>query len=264
MGGIVTDLWRCRELTWALFQRDLKSQFRQSLLGYVWLVVPPIVTAAGWYAMNRSGLMQLSTGSSPPAQFIVVGTTLWSAFAASLTIPMDSFSAGQPVFTKLNVPIEAFILAGLGRAAFNLLISSATLFLLLLLIGVRPGPTVLLFPAAACGVLAMGFTAGLVFVPLNALYADVRQVVSAFTGLLMFTVPVIFQVPEEGSGVIAAVIRHNPLTPAFALSRETLLTGQLDWLVPAACWLLVCIPVNVVTLVVLRVSRPHLVARMGM
>ncbi len=264
LAEIFRDLWRTRELTWILFCRDMKAQFRQSILGYAWLVAPPLVSAAAWYLLNRSGLMKIDTGDQPVAQFVVVGTTLWSAFSAVLITPMDAIENGKPVFTKLNVPIEAFILAATGSVVFNLVISSTVLVALLLAIGVDARITFLLFPFAASSVLAMGFTLGMLLAPLSALYADVRRAVSAFLGLAMFTVPVIFQVPEDDSGMIAGVIGNNPLTPAIALSRDALLTGNLDWLSRTIVWLGVCCVLTLASVFVLRIAKPHIITRMGM
>jgi lipopolysaccharide transport system permease protein len=264
LADIFRDLWRTRELMWILFCRDLKAQFRQSALGYTWLVVPPLVSAAAWFILNRAGLMKIETGGQHVAQFVVVGTTIWAAFSATLTTPMDAIEGSKTVFTKLDVPIETFILSAAGRAAFNLLISSAVLLILLFCLGVSVRPSFLLFPFAAFAALAMAFTIGILLAPLSTLYTDVRRAVAAFLGLLMFTVPVIFAVPDAGSGIVASIMRNNPLTPAIALSRDTLLTGSLEWLWPTVAWLVVCAPLVLVALIVLRVAKPHIITRMGM
>jgi len=261
--SIFGELWRTRELIWTLFCRDLKEQFRQSVLGYIWLIVPPLVTATAWYLLNRSGVMKIETGEQPVAQFVLVGTTLWSGFSAVITTPMDAIESGKAVFTKLDVPVEAFILAAVGRAGFNLLISSIVLVSVLLGLGVDTKLTFLLFPFAASSVLAMGFTAGMLLAPLGALYTDVRRGVSVLLGLLVFTAPVIFQVPDAGTGLVAIVIRNNPLTPAIALSRDVLLTGSLEWLGGTVFWLAVSLPLFLFSLVMLRISKPHIITRMG-
>ena len=264
LAEIFRDLWNTRELMWILFTRDMKAQFRQSMLGYVWLIVPPLVTASTWYLLNRTGVMKIQTGGQPVAQFVVVGTTIWAAFSATLTTPMDAIDSGKAVFTKLNVPLETFILAAAGRAVFNLLISSTVLLILLLALGVGAKATFLLFPFAAFAVLAMGFAIGMMLAPLGMLYSDVRRALSAFLGLLMFTAPVIFQVPAAGTGVVADAMRNNPLTPAIALSRDVLLTGSLEWLGATIFWMVVSLHLLLASLIMLRVSKPHLITRMGM
>lgn len=267
LSEILSDLWRTRELIWILLVRDMKAQFRQSALGYLWLIVPPLVTALAWWLLHRSGMINLRTGQTGApgvSSFIVVGTTLWGAFSAALVTPLDAMGEGKAVFTRLNVPIESFIISAVGRVCFNLVVSSAVLLILVLLLGVRPGLTLFVYPFAATAILVMGFSIGLLLVPLGALYTDVRRALTSMVGLLMFTVPVIFQVPEEGSGLAAMVVRSNPLTPAFALGRDALLTGDLRWLGPTVFWLLLSGVLSLVAMVILRIARPHLITRMGM
>jgi len=40
---LISDLWGSRELAWRLFVRDLRAQYRASLLGYLWVFLPPLV-----------------------------------------------------------------------------------------------------------------------------------------------------------------------------------------------------------------------------
>jgi len=42
------DLLRSRGLAWRLFLRDLNGQYRQSLLGYLWLLLPPLGSRPSW------------------------------------------------------------------------------------------------------------------------------------------------------------------------------------------------------------------------
>lgn len=266
VADVFRDLWWTRELIWILFVRDLKAQFRQSLLGYAWLIIPPLASAAAWYLLNRSGLMEIDTGEQPYAHFVLVGTTVWSAFAATITTPMAALSTSKEVFIKLNVPLESFILASTGKAVFNLLISSAVMFGLLFLMGVELRTTFLVYPFAAMAVVAMGLTCGLFLAPLSTLYTDVASAVTVCVGLLMFTVPVIVDLPADGTvpGVMGTIIRYNPLTPAIALCRDSLLTGRLDWLGPTLFWLALSAPTVLAAVLALRIAKPHVIARLGM
>ena len=46
---ILMDIFRSiysgRELAWALFMRDLKAQYRQTYLGYIWAIAPPLAAS---------------------------------------------------------------------------------------------------------------------------------------------------------------------------------------------------------------------------
>lgn len=259
---IVSDVWQRRELIWILFLRDLKAQFRQSFLGYAWLIIPPIASAFVWYMMNAQRLVNFDT-TVPYPVFVLIGTTLWTAFSATLTAPSDVIFQNREVLVKLNVPTEAFILSGTARAMFNLLVTCGILFPLLWWYGYAAGFRVLLFPLAAMTVLIPAFAIGMCLAPIGALYTDFKNAISPLLGLMMFTAPVVFEVPQ-GDGLWAAVVQNCPLTPGIALCRDLLVTGSSEWLGRAVVWLVISVAVLFITFVGLRVSKPHIVARMGM
>jgi ABC-type polysaccharide/polyol phosphate export permease len=177
--------------------------------------------------------------------------------------PSDTIAQNRDVFVKLNVPIESFILAGSGRAVFNLAVTSAVLLPLILVQGVTIYWTAVLFPISALALLTSAFALGMCLAPIGALYTDFRNAIAPLLAVLMFTVPVVFPVPT-GPGVMSSVLKYNPLTPALALARDNLVTGEFQWLAGAILWLVVSLLVLMTTLVALRVAKPHIIARMGM
>lgn len=259
---LLRDLWKCRELTWVLFKRDLKAQYRQSYFGYVWLIAPPLVTTLIWVFLNAQRIVRVET-ETPYPLFVLIGTTIWMSLATTISAPLKGFSDGRPVFTKLKVPPEAFILSGFYRAGFDLLIRLLLLVPVFLFYRISPPATALLLPLGIGMVLIMGLAMSLAIIPLSSLYGDAANAVNTFMGLLLFTVPVVYPIPE-GNGLLATVMRGNPLTPAIAFCREVLTDGTTAWLGPALAWSAVSLGLILAALLVLRIAMPHLVARMGM
>ena len=260
---IFVDIWRNRGLIWTLFLRDLKAQHRQAFLGYIWLIIPPIATAIIWLMMNQQKIVTVNTGDVPYPVFVLIGTTIWGAFAATLLAPSDAIFNSREVFVKLNVSVEAFILAGVARAFFNLLIMTAVLFPLMLFLGVGPRISWLLFPVVCIMVLSIGLTIGLALAPIGALYQDIKNAIGPILAIAMFTAPVVFPVPEK-PGLLATVVKWNPLTPGIELARATLVSGKFDYLPGGLLWFALAILLVTTAFVVLRVSKPHIIARMGM
>ncbi len=260
--SIFADIWRVRGLTWMLFVRDLKAQYRESLMGYVWLLIPPVTTAAVWFFLNSQKIIQIETEVPYPI-FVLIGTTVWTSFTAVLGQPLNGFNAGRPVFMKLNVPAEAFVFSVILRALFETVIR--VLLFVPLFVGFQfmPPLTALWFPLALFGYMLMAVAIGLLLVPVGSLYGDVMNALNTFIRLFMYSAPVLYPIPE-GNGLLAQVMRYNPLTPGVALTRDLLTNGSTEWAIPTLIYSLISIVVILVALVLLRVALPHLVARMGM
>src|SRR5688572_9621685 len=71
------DLSASRELAWRLFVRDTSARYRQSLLGYVWALLPPIFATITFVLLNQNGILQTSETPVPYPAYVLIGTLLW-------------------------------------------------------------------------------------------------------------------------------------------------------------------------------------------
>lgn len=261
VAGLFTDLKRTRELTWILFLRDLKSQYRQSLLGYFWLLLPPFGTAVVWVILRSQKILQIET-EIPYILYVLIGTTIWTSFIAFMNAPLNGFKNGKPVYTKLNVPAEAFIFSAILRVSFDTLIRLLALVPVFLLMKFAPSPKMFLFPLPLLCSFSIALAVGLLLVPIGVLFGDVSNAMSNITRFLMYTVPVVF--PLGRQGWLNDIMEKNPLTPGVALFRDVLTNGSLEWAPLAILYGGIMVVVGFLALLLIRISKPHLISRMGM
>lgn len=259
---VFQDLWRCRELIWILFVRDLKAQFRQSYLGYVWLFLPPVMTTAVWLFLNGQGVIEISDTGIPYPLFVIIGSVIWQTFVKLLQCPLKAFGSGKSVFMKIKVPPEAFIAAGTARAVFEFFIYTIVLIPAFILFQVMPPWTIVLAPLGVLSLFALGTAIGLLLVPLGSLYTDIQQALPVMLGFFMYLAPVVYPPPD--TGLAASVIAWNPMTPILMGTRDLLTTGSTEFLYPIPVILMFSSGGIFLATVGLRVVMPHLVARMGM
>ncbi len=260
--GPWNDLWVNRELIWVLFARDLKATFRGSILGWLWILLPPLATAAIWIMLNKSRVVTFSDPTVPYPLFVLTGTVIWTAFTRAALLPLQIFQLSKPVFTKIKVSPAAFLAVGALRSAFD-----GTIFLLVLAILFpvfhhQPPLTVMLLPLAMLLAVALGTALAWMLIPLAALYTDIQQALPLLFSVLIYLAPVVYPLPKEGW--MHDLMLWNPLTAVISASRDWAFTGATFWwpgliltlaLSLALCWL---------ALWLLRLMMPHLVARMGM
>ncbi len=259
---VIGDLYRCRELIWILFQRDLKAQFRQSLLGYVWLFLPPVMTTAVWLFLNSQKVISVESPNMPYPLFVMIGSVVWQTFVKLLTSPLQAFNAGKPVFMKLNVPPEAFIAAGTARAFFEFLVYALVLVPAFFVFQITPSWTIALLPLFLLALVTLGTALGLLLIPVGSLYGDIAQAIPILMGFLMYMAPVVY--PPPTSGLAAAIIEWNPMTPLLMGTRDVLTGGSPENLLPAVVILIVSSLLFFTSLIGIRVAMPHLIVRMGM
>jgi len=255
-------MWQHRELSWILFLRDLKAQYRQSYLGYAWIFVPILATTLTWMYLNSTKIIQVQTTEIPYPLFVLTGSLIWNAFSASVNQPLLSFTSGKEVFMKLNVPVESFLLSGLGHVVFNLILQTLSVIPVCWFLGQPFAATVWLFPFAIVCVVLIGTCVGMILLPFGSLYNDFGRFTTVALGFAMLLSPVVYPPPTEGTASV--VMQWNPLTPVIETTRDCLFTGRFD---DASAMLLVtavCAIVLGIALVAMRVAMPRLVERMGM
>ncbi|XZE51426.1 ABC transporter permease [Planctomycetaceae bacterium SH139] len=258
---MVHDLRASRELAWRLFVRDLSAQYRLSYLGYLWVFLPPLATMAVWVFLNKQGIMNVGDTPVPYPVFVLTGVLLWEGFAGALNSPLQVIRDAASMLTKINFPREALLIAGFGQVLFN------TAVRLLLLAGVflwyqQSLPwTALLAPLGILSVLMLGFTIGLLLVPVGMLYQDVSRGLVMLTTFWFFLTPVVYPPPTSWPGSLLNWM--NPVSPLLLTTREMLTTGDLsrsgDFLI-VTCLMLMFL---VVAWVSYRLALPHLIARMS-
>jgi lipopolysaccharide transport system permease protein len=263
-GSFAAETWRdlsvAGPVAWQLFVRRLQAGYRRSLLGYLWLVLPPLATTGVWVALNAAQVLRVGGTRVPYPLFVLAGTVLWQLFVDALNAPLAQLSGSRAILGKSRIPHEAFLLAGAIEVLFNFAVRALVLLPVFAWFGGAPAASLLLAPAGVAALLLLGFAAGLLLAPLGLLYADVARALTLATGVLFFLTPVLYPLPAAGP---AAVLRvANPVAPLLSTTREWLTGGAPA---PAAGF----VPVVAASLVALamgwlcyRLARPHLISRL--
>ena len=196
--GLWADLRVAPPLAWRLFVHGLRARYRQSWLGYLWLLLPPLATTLTWVYLNRAGVLDVGeTVGVPYPVYVLTGTLLWQVFAEALHSPLQQLGAARRILTKSRMPHEALLLAGLVEVLFNFAVRLVVLVPVLVWFGTRPGAALLVAPLGVLALLVAGFTLGLLLTPAGLLYQDVSRGLTLAAGFWFFLTPVIYPPPAR-------------------------------------------------------------------
>ncbi len=258
---IAADICAGRELAWRLFLRDLRAGYRQTLLGYVWAFLPPLVAAATFIFLQSQGITRIEVIGIPYAAFALMGTLLWQIFVDALTSPSASLGAAKAMLVKINFPREAVLVGGLYMVIFNALIRMVLIAAVMILWRIPVGPTLAFLPFALLGLLAAGFALGLIITPVSALYGDAARAIPIVAGFWMLLTPVVY--PPQMGGIAGWLATWNPVSPLIITARECLTGQALTVLGPFFLVTAGSLFVILLGLIGFRIAMPHLIARMG-
>ncbi len=94
------------ELTW----REIKQRYKQSILGYAWVIVNPL-TQMIVMAFVFSKLLRFENLGVPYPVFLYVGLLPWTLFSNSLSSSAGVLVANSGLLKKIYFPREVFVLS---------------------------------------------------------------------------------------------------------------------------------------------------------
>jgi lipopolysaccharide transport system permease protein len=255
------DLVASRELAWRLFVRDTSAQYRQSIFGYVWAFIPPLMASLPFIFLNSQGVVAFKGTTIPYAAYAMIGTIIWQVFVDALNSPLKTVTTAKVMLAKINFPREAIILSGLGQVLFGFLIRLVLLTGVFLWFHITPPITALLFPLGILALILLGTMIGVFLTPFGLLYSDVQLTIPIFTMFLMFLTPVVYPPPTHG--IAALVVKWNPLAPLIVVARNWLTTGDTSQTGTFFVIFGVALGLLFFSWLVYRLALPHVIARIG-
>jgi ABC-type polysaccharide/polyol phosphate export permease len=233
-----SSLWSQRWLVWNFAQRDLKSRFKGTALGWGWSMMVPLATILT-YTLVFSVIFRAAPpdfGNGRPGFFAIwlfVGLIPWSFFLITVNIAMPTLLANGPLLQKVYFPSYAPIL-GAALAIFIQTAIELTILVVALVIVGNVGFSWLLIPFWLVTFVTFVTAVAMSLAILNVYYRDIAHLTNVVLGLLFFLTPIIYPVtlvPEEWHGIpLRAIVILNPITEFVESLRK--LTYDLEFPAP--------------------------------
>lgn len=248
-------------LGWHLFIRNIKAMYRQTFLGYLWVLIPPVLTTLIWVFLSRSKVLNVGETSVPYPVYVLVGNLLWQAFVFGLQMPIRTVSKEKMLLTKICFPHQSLVIAGALEACFNAFIPILILMPVLLFFKI-PVSIMMLYGLFSVFLLViLGYAIGLFLTPIGLLYQDVGNGIPIITRFWFFLTPVVYPIPS--TGVAAIVAKINPVTPFLDFSRDLLTSQPVSLSLSFWVVLVGMLVLMFVSLVLYKIAMPIVIERMS-
>ena len=221
--GMFRDLWQCRALAWRLFIRDLAAAYRQSFLGYLWVLLPPVVTTAVFVFLRRANIVNIGDTDIPYIAYVMFGMLIWGIGNGAFNATRGSISAASGLITKINFPREALVLASLGNMLFQTSIQTVLVIGVFVWWGVVPSWTIVFMPILLFFMLLFTTGLGFVFSMAQAISDDVGRSVGLVRNIIMYSAPIVYPAPV--SWPYRLLNDYNPVS-IYIIAARDLTTGH--------------------------------------
>src|SRR3954463_609077 len=155
------ETWRYRELVWTLFSRDFRAQFKQSILGYFWTVLGPVLGVFSFVFMNYMGILHPGATVVPYPLYAFVGTSVWGFLMNSIGNMSGGLNAHAELIMRTNIPKIALAASALANIAYGALVNMILIVFFMLFSRVPFSWSSLAFPVLCLPLLVLGTGVGL-------------------------------------------------------------------------------------------------------
>jgi len=231
MNGIKRNLkslclfWRYRELLINLTRREIAQRYKQSILGYAWVILNPLFQLL---VMNFvfSTILKIPSLNVPFIIFLSVGLLPWNLFTQTLTSSTTMLVANNTLITKIYFPREILVYATMIAKIVDFLFSC--LILVIFLIIFKIPPTIMLLWLPFIFVIQFFFTAGLALIlaSFNLFYRDIQYMLSFLLILWMYMTPILYPV-EIIPYRFKFVLSLNPMAVIVNAYRQVIIGGSM-------------------------------------
>lgn len=222
---IVRSLYSSRELIWRLFVRDFLAKYKQSLLGFAWTVLNPLITVGVFVYLNKAGLFNIGTTNVPYPVFAIVSLSVWTLFATGLTACSNSIVNAGAMVVKINFPKSSLVISSMAQAVVDFIVRIFLAVIIFAIFRVLPSWTVIFLPFAVIPLIMLTLGIGFFLSLVTGIFRDTVNVVNLITTFLLFLVPVLYPAPE--SGLFATINNLNPLSHLIVGCRDIVFIGKL-------------------------------------
>lgn len=220
------DLWKYRDLVRMFVWRDFAASYKQTILGPLWHVIQPLLTALT-FTVIFGRIARLPTDGLPQFLFYMTGNVIWGYFAACLTSTSGTFISnahifGKVYFPRMAVPVSVVISRLIAFAIQFAIYLAFLAWFALRGSDVRPNLLVLLTPLLLVLLAGLGLGFGILISSLTIRYRDLNLLVGFGLQLVMYATPVIYPlstVPEKYRWLVSL----NPMTSVVETFRYAFL-----------------------------------------
>lgn len=238
------ELTASRRLIWLLMMRDISVRYRQSMLGYVWAVIPQIVTVGAFTVLNAWRIVPMGKTTIPYVIYAAWGISVWQLFAGCLSACTTSLASAGSLVTKINFPRESLVIAAIGQPIFDFLVRLIPVCAVFVWYGVSPSWSIMFLPLVLGPIIFLAVGFGFTLSIANLALKDTGNALGTALTIGMFLTPVLYPPPVRWPFTLINAV--NPLSPLLSATQDLVAFGSITRPIPFAAAYLVAILVFLV------------------
>ena len=234
-----------------LVKTDFKLRYQNSVLGYLWALLKPLLMFAILYVVFTK-ILRFGDGIPHYPVYLLVGTVFWNFFTECTFLGIHAIEVRGDLIRKVNFPKYIVVISATSTALINLLINVGVILIFALINGCTPSLAWLLIVPSIIELYLLALGISLWLGAINVKLRDIGSIWEVITQALFYAVPIIYPISMVTgvSEIAAKVILINPIAQTIQDVRYNIVTDQTvtTWGYAGTAWGIVSIIVVIAIL----------------
>ncbi|MBV9581110.1 MAG: ABC transporter permease [Chloroflexi bacterium] len=201
---------RWREILYMLVLRDLKARSKQAFLGYLWILIQPLLVTGVFTVLVQQLLGRGDLSDTPYPVFLMAGVIPWQFFANSLNESTESLVKNVDLVRQVYFPREILAIYPVFARLVDVVIGCLALAAFIIIWHVPVSGWVVLLPLIVLEEMLFAAALGLLLSAANVGWRDISRGLPLVLFLMMYAVPVLYP-PERVPAGLRPFFGLNPI-----------------------------------------------------
>jgi lipopolysaccharide transport system permease protein len=213
------ELWRYRELFYFFTWRDIKIKYKQTVLGFLWAVLQPLMMMLIFtFFFGRA--LNIPSQNLPYPVYVFSGLLIWNMFSTGLTNASNSMVNNAGIIKKIYFPRLIVPVSSILVSLFDFIMAFVLYVGILIFYQQAVSwQVVFVWPAAILLTVIATLGLGSWLAALNVKYRDFRYVIPFLVQILFFLTPVIYPISLLSYPLLKYILVCSPMYAAVELFR---------------------------------------------
>jgi lipopolysaccharide transport system permease protein len=221
------ELGAYRDLFFFLVWRDIKVLYAQSILGFSWAIIQPLIQIV-IFTIIFGKVAKVSSDGIPYILFSSVAIIPWNYMSQSMTQSSTSLVQNQGMLGKIYFPRLIFPFTPVLAKLVDFAISVLILLPIMLYYRVLPTWNLLLFPLFVLLMMSISLGSGMWLSAMAIRFRDIKHGMSFVIRMLMYSAPIVYSASSI-PGKYRLIYSLNPIVGAIEGIRSCLLGTPMPW-----------------------------------
>lgn len=225
MNALKTRVHYTRVLLKQLVVTDFKLRYQNSVLGYLWSLLRPLLLFAVLYTVFVKGL-KFGAGIPNFPIYLLLGIVLWSFFAEMTSTSLSAVVSRGDLIRKIRIPRWILVASTSISAVINLMLSLIIVLIFMFFTHVDLLSSALLLPLVLLQLYIFSLGLSLLLSASFVKYRDVSYIWEVVLQAGFYVTPIIYQLTKVTDPTIQKILLINPVATAIQDARYVLVTHQ--------------------------------------